>query len=313
MPTTMSRKPHLTVNYTNSGQAKQNIATMYTVQGLSWRVNYTLEVNKNNTMGKLTGFATVMNQSGSHFERAALKLIAGNVHTLTSQPRGLKTSAMLSRAEMSDAVTEESAYEYHVYRLEDTFNLSDQQTLKVNLVKPIHLDIIKKLEGKASAVPASRDAYPMNEPVEAILSFRNIASQSLGGPLPQGIMRVYSAGQDSTPLPIGETNISSTPKNAWVDLRLGQAADITIERNATQFEKLGSKSSLCTWEIAIRNSKPTSQVITLLEILPGKWTIKDSSHAYETPTRNIAKFSVTVPPSTDGVPTMLKYSYESIQ
>ena len=66
----------------DSKQAEQEVEVSYLTGNMSWRSDYVLVVNADDSKGDLTGWVTLDNQSGTSFEHATLKLVAGDVQKI---------------------------------------------------------------------------------------------------------------------------------------------------------------------------------------------------------------------------------------
>ena len=54
----------------------------YRTTGFSWKSDYSLTLNEDETVGDIGGWVTIDNNSGKKYEGAKLKLIAGEVNTV---------------------------------------------------------------------------------------------------------------------------------------------------------------------------------------------------------------------------------------
>src|SRR5881394_2826465 len=83
LPKNLVATPTLVWDVENTGTAAQTIEASYLTSGLSWRADYVLLVNADDTKGDLQGWVTLANSSGATFEDARLQLVAGDVNRVS--------------------------------------------------------------------------------------------------------------------------------------------------------------------------------------------------------------------------------------
>jgi len=199
-------------------------------------------------------------------------------------------------------------YEYHLYSLKRPVSLANQQSRQVPLFKSAALQVTRSLVGRASAMPTSRDTEPQKQNLEAALSFRNIQAQSLGLPLPKGVLRAFQE-HNGVRRQLGESQIERAAVGATVEVRLGQSFDVSVERTPSHYEKIGKNSYRVGWELRVRNGKQKTERIVLHEQIPGKWKIVEASHKWVKSSAGVLTFEVDVPPTGDGAPMLLQYGF----
>ncbi|OGR36766.1 MAG: hypothetical protein A2051_11505 [Desulfovibrionales bacterium GWA2_65_9] len=312
LPKGLSPRPRLTMNVNNSGPARQDIELTYIARELSWRMDYVLAMNKAATSGKLTGWVTLQNRSGADFGDAVVELLAGDPRSATQfTPRALFAAKAMAAPEAMDAVSApQELFEYHLYPLKRPLTLANQQSRQVQLFESGRLGVSRKLLGRANALPSGREAEPIKENLDAVISFRNTKALGLGLPLPKGTLRAFQEQAESKYF-LGEAPLERTPVGGSVELRLGQVFDITVERVALEFEKTGKNSYKGSWELRLRNSKKEAQRVVLQELLPGKWKVQDASQKWSKPSSGVLEFAVDVPAGTGQEPHLVRYSFST--
>jgi hypothetical protein len=309
LPQNLSARPGASCRVVNSGPARQDIALTYMAREISWRMDYVLALNKDVTYGVLSGWVTLTNHSGKDFAQANIELLAGAPHSVrTLNARGFLADAMPMAKSLSLPAQESAVYEYHIYPLKHTVDLVNQQSLRVPLFESVSIPVTRKLVGLAVALPTGRETEPVQQKLESILSFRNTATQGLGLALPQGILRALLEDNHARRF-LGEAMLAPAPVGALVEARLGQAFDLLVERVVTQFEKIGKNAYRAAWELRITNAKQEPQRITLREQIPGDWKVESASQKWSKPSAGVLEFSLDVPPTGDGAPFVLRYSF----
>ena len=115
----------------------------YVSGGMSWNADYNLVVsdktegNSASNLVDLVGWITMQNHSGKTFENARIKLLAGDVNKI-QPPVANRMYAAEVKAMTADmaapAVREKSFDEFHLYTLERSTTLHDEETKQVEFV-----------------------------------------------------------------------------------------------------------------------------------------------------------------------------------
>jgi hypothetical protein len=134
------------------------------------------------------------------------------------------------------------------------------------------------------------------------VEFDNRTESGLGMPLPKGVIRVYQRDSAGRPQFVGEDAIDHTPRNETVQLKLGDAFDLTARRKQTDFKSLGAQGqyrNVCetAYQVELKNAKKEPVTITVLEPLQGDWEITQNNQPFTKERSGMAKFLVNVPAS----------------
>src|SRR5512133_489659 len=109
----------------------------YVTGGLSWEADYNLVAPEKGDTIDLAGWVTIQNHSGTVFDNARIKLMAGDVNKIQPQGNVLAGRVMMEMKAMDAAapvVTEKSFDEYHLYSLQRPTTLHNQETKQVEFV-----------------------------------------------------------------------------------------------------------------------------------------------------------------------------------
>jgi len=145
---------------------------------------------------------------------------------------------------------------------------------------------------------------PIKDVVQVYYRFKNEERAGLGMPMPAGIVRVYQADSQGGTQFVGEDRITHTPKDEELNLKIGNAFDVTCERNQIDFEKIASNVYELEYEITLRNHKTTPVTVDVNEPIGGTWKMIRSSHEWKKTAAWAAAFAVPV--AADGT-VALKY------
>jgi hypothetical protein len=295
----------------------------YVSSGMSWQADYNLVVSdkpssKADSADKIDildmiGWITMQNHSGKTFENARIKLLAGDVNKI--EPSAVATRMMAfakvasEDAAAAPAVTEKSFDEFHLYSLEHSTTLHDEETKQVEFVSAagIHAQHLYVYDG---AVTGSYGYYNMeqirqepgygtasNPKVWVMEEFKNSEGNHMGIALPKGKLRFYRRDTDGHLEFIGENTIDHTPKDETIRLYTGNAFDVVGERKRTDYHMDTNHHGMDeTFEIHVRNHKKEAVNVRVVEHLY-RWTNWKLSEQSQNSTKKDAQtieFPVTV-------------------
>lgn len=285
----------------DSGSGKADtVEASYLTNGITWRADYVLTLNAKDDRADLGGWVTINNTSGAVYCDALIKLVAGDVNRVREDqdfgakqvPRGVALAAAAPQ------FREEGLFEYHVYTLQRTSTIRDNQSKQISLLSAGGIPLRKELrlagapyyyQGAASGEIASK------QKVSVYVEFENRAGNHLGVPLPKGVVRVYKQDSDKSLQFVGEDSIDHTPRDEKVRIKLGEAFDVLADRKQTDWKKRASDSYEAAYEIAIRNHKSEAVEVRVIEPVPGDWKLLDSSHAPVKSASGALEFRLPVP------------------
>ena len=292
---------------TLSDKPGEHLATVsYMTGGISWRSNYIVIANDDDTEMDFTGWVTITNNSGATYENAKLKLIAGDIHR-APKPEfnrrravdGLKAPMMMAKR---SGFQEKSFFEYHLYTLGRKSTIKDKQIKQVELLSASDASMEKVFiyDPVGSSFHgywyAGRYGQSKNTKVQVMFEIKNEEENNMGMPLPKGTVRVFKRDSDGSLEFLGEDNIDHTPKNETLRLKIGNAFDIVAERRATNFKKITDRSARETFEIKIRNHKDTDVIVDVIERMnrAEDWRIETSTHEWKKENSRTMKIPVSV-------------------
>ncbi len=308
---------------------KLNAQLSYLTEGMSWKSDYNLVLPENGDTVTLNGWVSVKNATGTTFEEAKIKLIAGDVNKVNEpkhQVRGkMMGMAMREDSLMSAPEVEAKKFdEFHMYTLPLETTLRDQETKQIEFVRADAVET-KKLYvydgsglGKGwrnwSGVNQNQNYGQNSQPDIAIYrEFKNSEENGLGVALPAGKTRFYRMDSDGQLEFTGENTIDHTPKNEMIRVYLGNAFDIVGERKQTNYYKHPVRDLIReTFEIEIRNRSDETVTVQVVEPMFrwANWKIQKNSDTYEKTNSRTVEFSVTVgPDGTKKITYTVEYTW----
>lgn len=318
LPGGLLTKPTLQWQLLAPEAGQRSARTAYQTGGLSWRADYNLVLNEDETQASLSAWVTLLNLSGTSYPNTELKLIAGDVQT---------TKQKIVQERMEDhgsggslfgggGFSESPFFEYHIYTLPRRVNVKQNALMQLELFPIVRHVNVKKVLSYTSYLhyydhkkgPVSErdsDNFDTSHDVNVTLKFENKKDNQLGIPLPRGIMRAFkadrtpSAGRHQGSLEyIGESEISDVPENEPVEIYLGDSFDVKGKREQTAFTiDKEARVMTETIEVTLSSAKDAPQEVQISEAI-FRWDtfeIINASQAYTLKNRTL-KLAVTVPP-----------------
>lgn len=278
-------------------QTAEDARVTYLTQGLSWDVDYVAQIRENDF--DLTGWVTLINNSGMTYQDATLKLMAG---TVNRAPRRSDRNIVYSTMETYDAQPEHQAFaDYHLYTLPEKVTVKNRQQKQVKLLTAYDI--------KSNTI-YEVDSYSDHPTV--YFTFLNEAANQLGIPLPMGRFKLYKENpRDGSSEFIGEDSITHTAVGELVRIEAGEAFDITVESDiVAEYKKDGFEFEEV--EYYVRNQKDRSiELLINHSTSYGIFEVIESTHEWK---RKNGDIQLVVPvPSKSEVKVAFTIRYDRMQ
>ena len=306
VPANLYDRPTLLMSLENSGAAKQKIEASYLATNLTWNSDYVLTVARDDKNADLDGWVTVVNNSGTAFHNAKLQLVAGDLNRIP-QSRMRDANAqyeMAAKAAAPAQFQQENFSEYHLYSLGRKTSVEDKETKQISLLQGSGVPVEKQFIVNGQNFyyhNAQNPGSPIKDDVMVYYKFKNEEKAGLGIPLPAGNFRVYQKDSKGGVLFVGEDRIDHTPKDEFLNIKIGNAFDVVSERKQTDYKALGSRTWEMEFEIKLRNHKDTAITVEVNEPIGGDWEMLTSSYKYEKSAAFAARFEVPVKANGESV------------
>ncbi|HEY4161973.1 MAG TPA: DUF4139 domain-containing protein, partial [Dongiaceae bacterium] len=301
VPANLRARPTLVTKAISERAGPTNIALSYLSRGLSWQADYVASLSADEKTIDLNGWVTLTNQSGVTYKNAKLQLVAGNVNQVQPAMQRATVEQAFGTGGLMPApkMVEQQAFEYHLYKLDTPTTIQENQTKQVALMAAAGIPVTKQylITDAANVWGRYSTNFGEGERINAQvkLKFVNDEKSKLGMPLPKGVIRVYKADTDGDAVFVGEDSIDHTPKNEDVDLKLGDAFDITARAKQTDFEQISDRVYENEYEIEIKNAKKEKITVDLREAIPGDWKMIKESQPHHKLDASTAGWQVDVP------------------
>ena len=308
LPEGLVTKPTLYWLIDCARQGEHKVEVGYLTSGIKWDADYVIVADKDDKKIDLNGWVTIDNRSGATYKDAKLKLIAGDIHRVTPPAAPGYDRFMLAEktAAGRPQFEEKAFFEYHMYTLQRTATIRDNETKQIEFASANQVPVKKLFIYDGARSPFygyseysradQRYGTQTKNDVFVMLEFKNARDNNLGIPLPKGKMRVYKEDIDKTLQFIGEDWIDHTPKDEPVRIYLGNAFDIVGERIQTDFKR-GDEWVMESYKITLRNHKEEPVEIRVVEHLFrwSNWRITEKSQSYEKKDARTIEFLASVP------------------
>ncbi|AOE49673.1 DUF4139 domain-containing protein [Kangiella sediminilitoris] len=311
LPGGLRTRPTLVWDLKANKGGKHDIELSYQTEGVTWWSDYNIAYSEEDKCQlDLSAWVSIINQSGTSYENAKLKLIAGDVNRAKAPSAIRSSQVMYEKAAMADSTgfEEKSFFEYHLYTLGRPATLPDNSTKQLELFPSVNaINCDKELVFDASnhygfsGLNTNQNYGQKSEgDVNVYLRFNNSEDNNMGIPLPAGRIRVNQKDSDGSMEFIGEDIIDHTPKDEDVLIKVGNSFDIKGERTQTDY-RVNTKSRTMSesFEITLSNHKTENVQVVIREKLYrwSQWEIKSNSHEFSKQDARHIHFNVNVPAS----------------
>jgi len=288
----------------------------YVSGGMTWSSDYNIVAPETGDTLDLVSWVTLDNQSGKQFDRAHIKLMAGDVNKVQpqNQPTRMMVSAGAAGGYMEPQVTEKTFEDYHLYTLPQPTTLHDRETKQVEFLRASGIQSKRLYVYDGMRPGGNYNAYQdirqmqqygtqSNPHVWVMREFANSDANHLGVPLPKGRVRFYRRDQDGQVEFTGENEIDHTPKDEIVRVYTGNAFDITGERRQTKFQSQVQPGGWAdeSFEIKLRNHKKEAATVRVVEHLYRwtNWVITQESATHRQVDSRTVEYEVALQPDEE--------------
>ena len=258
MPDNLYTKPTLVWNVFVPKRQETEIAATYLTEGISWNAAYMLQIDQNDDNATFGGWITYHNESGLDCRNAQVTFVAGDVRRV----KGKAGTGFLPE------VARQTQRDYYFYKMNQRVTVLANHSKQVEWIPQVQLPL--KQNYFAEVDHRFDDDYATVATYAAV-EVVNSTDNSLGIPLPEGVIRVFKRDANQNVRFIGE--------NLMADTKVGQSFFATIgktERIHISQKKTGPGD---TYQVTIRNTKKGS-IKLKVHVHPGDKKILDSSRKY---------------------------------
>ncbi len=320
LPANFVTRPTLAWKLRARQAGDHDVVVSYQTGGLAWRCDYTATLSDDGTKLDLGGWVTIANVCGTRFPDARLKLVAGDVHR-ANPPRlpyggGDMAQEFFGADDAEPEFVEKPFFEYHLYTLQHTTTIENNQTKQIELLRVPAVPVKRVYTYDGALLDDDWWDYTGNHDetygvecrtsVRAHVELENRKESGLGIPLPGGVVRLYQRDPaDGRPEFVGGEAIRHTPRDERLRLYVGNAFDVVGHRVRKTYQEPTPLSLRESFEIELRNHKPTPITAYVLEHLyrETNWKIEKSSLPHKQLDDRSIEFALPVPANGKAVVT----------
>jgi hypothetical protein len=306
IPADLRDRPTLVLDVHGEKSGEQTLDLAYLTAGLGWHADYVGVVAPDEKHLDLSGLVTLSNTSGTTYANAHLQLVAGNVNFAMPPVEQATGEAESAPPPAPPQFQQQNYFEYHLYTLQRTTTIANNQTKQVSLLTAHNVPIHKTLElrGSQNYYSNADSDLGANLKVGVYVTFTNKGGD-LGIPLPGGTVRLYKNDNGGTSQFLGSDGIDHTPRNEDVRLHLGDSFDVTANRKQTEFHALGGCTYESSYTIVVKDAKTEPADVLVVEPIPGDWSIEAENLHHVKTSSATASWTVHVPADSN---TKLTYT-----
>lgn len=308
-------RPTLGWQIQSAADAKFDAQLSYLSHGFKWEADYNLVAPEKGETVTLTGWVTIGNNSGTGFDQAKIKLVAGDVNIIQepSSQLGMERAGRAMKMMADGAGVQEKAFDdFHLYTLPRPLTIRDKETKQVEFLRAPAVKAVKKYVYDPAAMRFFGGNEPQTQPMQGqtfpkdiaiYWEFKNDEANGLGVPLPAGRVRFYRSDDADGNLEfVGENNIGHTPRNEEVSLYTGNAFDLVGERKITDFQRDDRAQWLKeTIGITVKNRSKEPKEIIVREHLWRwlNWELENASMEHVKKDAQTIEFTVRLAPDEE--------------
>lgn len=265
VPDNLRARPTLSVTVNGDRPGRREAKLSYLTTGLGWKADYVALFDEKAGKLDLQGWITLTNQSGTTFTDAETQLVAGSVNYTGNQPNYNNQYYRPPQppGAVRSAGTEGSATgaDYLLYPLPQRTTIAQNQTKQVGFLSAAGVQASKVYQYRSYAYASSDN--PANAAV--VVQFANKQAAGLGAAMPMGIMRVYIRDQAGDPKFAGENQVPHTPQGSQLDVKIGDAFDVTLQPTNVSRESRGNGRYRYAMSYSVKNARAEPVIVQLVQ------------------------------------------------
>jgi hypothetical protein len=249
IPENLRARPTLSVTVEAKDAGPRDATLSYLTTGLSWKADYVALFDEKKSVLNLQGWVTLTNNSGTSFENARTRLVAGNVNLIGTPPQNDDDSTATQTA----GTVSSSAADYRLYTLPERLTIAESQTKQVSFLSS-DTGAHKIYEFRADGFSSQENP----QSAQVALDFSNRTNA-----LPAGIIRVYERDESGAPKFIGENRVGHTPAGSDLSIVTGEAFDILVQPTIVSSERLSRRAMRYAMSYTLTNAGSSPVTVEL--------------------------------------------------
>jgi hypothetical protein len=297
LPEGLLTRPTLVWEVEANKAGKHLVEVSYLANNIRWRADYSVVLDDGDKHADLSGWVTLENNTGTAFESARVKLLAGDPRPdYQNMPYGygpsyyklVETRPPTNRVGLDPS---RAFGDYRMYNLPEATTVGNNQIKQVELIKASKVPVVKTYLYDGAKLTWYRYGHyfdpgygrESSKKVNVLIEIENRADANLGISLPNGKARAYKKDTDGSLEFLGEDLVDHTARDERLVLYIGDAFDVVGERKQTDFRKINDHEATESFEIKVRNHKKEDVTVKVLEKMyrSADWDVTLKSHDFE--------------------------------
>jgi len=307
LPEGLITTPTLKVDLNANKAGKQNLELAYMTGGMKWHAEYVAVLDKEDKKMDLNAWVSIENTSGTSYNNAKLKLVAGDVNLLKNdynQYNPRVSDGLYMEKSSAPQFTENEFFEYHIYTLQRPSTIANNEVKQISLFEASSIPVVKKYQFISDYYSAAG-----KKDVSVMVEFENKEEYGLGIPMPKGKVRIYKSDGGSLEF-IGEDKTDHTPRNEKISLKMGNAFDLVAEEKMENYKQISDRVHEATFILTLKNRKKESVTINVIKNAGFNWEVKKNNFEYTKRDASSIEFNIPVQPDAEvELKYTLRYSY----
>ncbi len=273
--------PTLTCDLQSDLTGPQDLRLTYRTGGLPWHVIYTCVFDEASSTIEVAAAMLLRNDTGVDYEKAACRFFAVE----KTKTEGLQPVDIERLIEYRPAVPEEGV------------SLPARETARLQLLGATRVPAgLTYTFDPLTSGPAVN--VPEQKLQQAILFTNSDAEdgEGLGLPLPSGKVKISRRHASGLLQSLGERGMPFTDTEETLEIRIGPALGLFGKRVQTPFvEDVDQRVQEQQVTVSLRNERDADVIASVVEHPWGRWTIPESSPAFEKVNNETIEFQVLIP------------------
>ncbi len=298
--------PTLSFDIDADAAVQSPLSLRYLTQGLAWQADYILQLDPGIKQMQLRGMASLRNDSGVDFPDANISLMAGSVNQVYTAPVMRRGVSMMAANVAAAPPSPIAIADLKRYDLPGRVTLANHSSVQVQLFEAKNVPVTRRYR----ITPGSNyfngaNAAVQHLKIDRYIEFNNVTEQGLGFPLPAGTARVYASSENGDMSFVGEDHLNDSAEMAVVQIKTGQAFDLSAEREQLLFRPLPVEQPYrrhfeIEWQTRFFNADEAPRTIEVIEYFDGEWLLKGGPKPDRQDARS-ARWDILVPAKGEAV------------
>ncbi len=300
LPPNLRARPTLSVTVDADTAGARQATLSYLTTGLYWRADYVALFDEKAGRLDLQGWVTLTNNSGTSFDQADTRLVAGDINLTQDGGPYPRVRYNNSTAQAgTEAAGQAPLGDLYVYPIKERTTVANNQTKQVGFLDEKGGAARKVYQYRARWFSTAREPQHATVAVD----FSNASASGLGAALPAGIVRVYVRDVNGEPKFVGEDSIDHTPQGSELTVKTGEAFDVTVQPTLVSNTRVNDERVRYAMSYLVRNAK--SEPVTVEIRQGGLWRNgKVTSESLKSRKVDSSTLSWDVPVAANGQSTL---------